>query len=222
MIHAAMTPSPWINVQVLLTLAVILAASSVTFWVLVRRSTSHRNWVSLAEWCQENGFHIQHCSPEQLPAPLGVLIDRHPVIRLCLATEQTVLVQVETASVPVGSSDAGNLVRWNLLVRRIETSWRPTGMRPANASHSVLDLHSLSSFPLFGSTERFLVFGADSADARVLSVSMARSLLPPDVGLLLLGTDLVLDFSQRPFDTIEFNRMLALADQLVQKLPAPM
>jgi len=50
---------------------------------------------------------------------------------------------------------------------------------------------------------------------------MLRSLLPPDVGLLLHGRHLVLDFSDRPFDAIEFGRMLALADQLAARLPVP-
>ena len=63
--------------------------------------------------------------------------------------------------------------------------------------------------------------GTDSAAARVVSKSMLRSLLPADLGLLLHGRRLVLDFSDRPFDAIEFGRMLALADQLVTRMPAP-
>ena len=96
-------------------------------------------------------------------------------------------------------------------------------LRPVSAAsqQSVLDSFSLSSFPLMGATERFVVFGTDSAAARLISQSMMRSLLPPDIGLLLHRRELVLDFSPRPFDAIEFDRMLALADQLAQRLPAP-
>ena len=36
------------------------------------------------------------------------------------------------------------------------------------------------------------------------------------IGLLLHGEYLLLDFSERPFDPIEFGRMLAVADQLVR------
>ena len=50
---------------------------------------------------------------------------------------------------------------------------------------------------------------------------MLRSLLPADVGLLLIGRQLLLDFSDRPFDSIEFGRMMSLTDQLVKHLPAP-
>jgi hypothetical protein len=70
-----------------------------------------------------------------------------------------------------------------------------------------------------GETDRFIVFGTDSAAARALSKSHARALLPPDVGLLLHGRHVVLDFSTRPFDGIELGRMVALAEQLVQHLP---
>jgi hypothetical protein len=110
-------------------------------------------------------------------------------------------------------------VTWNLLVRTIGGEWPPTGLRPANAASSALDLFSLTSFPTLAGTERFIAYGTDSSAARVLSRSMLRSLLPPDVGLLLHGGHLVLDFSGRPFDTIEFGRMLALAEQLATHVP---
>ncbi|MEA2707785.1 MAG: hypothetical protein QOF78_386, partial [Phycisphaerales bacterium] len=94
-----------------------------------------------------------------------------------------------------------------------------TGLRPANQPASLLDQFSLSSYPRMGETDRFIVFGTDSAAARALSKSHARALLPPDVGLLLHGRHVVLDFSTRPFDGIELGRMVALAEQLVQHLP---
>jgi hypothetical protein len=51
---------------------------------------------------------------------------------------------------------------------------------------------------------------------------MLRALTPPNVGLLLHGQRLILDFSHRPFDEIELTRMTSLAEQLVAHLPAPM
>jgi len=106
-------------------------------------------------------------------------------------------------------------------VRTLESAaWTPTGLRPVITKASVLDLFSLSSFPGMGEVERFVIFGVDSAPARILSRSEARALLPPDVGLLLAGNHLVLDFSNRPFDPIELGRMAALAEQLVTRLPA--
>jgi hypothetical protein len=92
-------------------------------------------------------------------------------------------------------------------------------LRPANAKGSLLDLFSLSSFPGMGEVDRFMIFGTDSVAAKLLSASPARALLPPDIGLLLSGTRLALDFSSRPFDPIELGRMTALADQLVAHLP---
>jgi hypothetical protein len=52
-----------------------------------------------------------------------------------------------------------------------------------------------------------------------LSKSQARALLPPDIGMLLHGQYMVLDFSSRPFDGIELGRMVALAEQLEQHIP---
>jgi hypothetical protein len=48
-------------------------------------------------------------------------------------------------------------------------------------------------------------FGQDPVAARRLAASSLRTLLPKDVGLLLSGKHLLLDFSTRPFDTIEFE-----------------
>jgi hypothetical protein len=91
-------------------------------------------------------------------------------------------------------------------------------LRPSGAASSALDLFSLGSFPTMG-TERFTAFGTDSAAARAVTKSMLRSLLPPDIGLLLHGRHLVLDFSARPFDAIELSRVAALSDQLASHLP---
>ena len=215
---------------VLLTLLVVAAASSVTFWLLVRRWTSHRRWVALSDWARESGFRFRRQAEGHAPPPFSALTQVRPLVRMQLARGPTTLVQLEagelTRQVPAGAGAAGGAVvetkstaSWNLLIRQLESNWRPTGLRPTHAAASVLDLFSLSSFPAMGSTERFVAFGSDSAAARALSKSMARSLLPADVGLLLHGRHLVLDFSTRPFDTIEFSRMLALADQLASRLP---
>ena len=218
---AAMSPWKWITVQVLFSLGAIMIASSVTFWVLVRRSTEHRRWVALADWAREGSFRF--CPTTTLPPPLDVIVSRRPVVRMCVGNDAALLAQIEATEPPPSSQipTGPQIAIWNLLVRHMPWTWRPTGMRPAGAQRSLLDLFSLSSFPSLGSTERFVVYGTDSAAARELSQSMTRSLLPPDIGLLLYGNELVLDFSGRPFDPIEFNRMLALADQLAQKLPPP-
>ena len=212
-------PSVWVSTTVLITLVLLLAVSSITFWILVERATSRRHWVALSEWARQRGFTFRRCEPDHPPAPLDALRGR-PQVRMCLSDRQFTLAQLGPAE---GSSDAPPRRTWNLLIRRLETTWPPTALRPVVAEErsSILDGFSLSSFPLLGGTDRFMVFGTDSSAARVLSQSMARSLLPPDVGLLLHGRELLLDFSTRPFDAIEFDRMLALAEQLAGKLPLP-
>lgn len=217
-------PSVWTHVEVLLTLFLILGASAATFWALVRRWESHRQWLALGEWARAHGLRPRACDPSRLPPPIDALAARQPVVRLCLANHATLLMQFQTTppeQQPGGPPVAGGPAIWNILLRRLPAPWRAAGLRPTNAGTSLLDLFSLSGFPQLGATERFTVFGADSADARALSDSMTRSLLPPDVGLLLHGDHLVLDFSDRPFDEIELDRMLALAEQVTEKLPVP-
>ena len=217
----AAVPSAWISAIVLLLLAVILAASCLTFAVLVRRATSHRQWVTLADWAREEDFRFEQFEPHEMPAPLDLLSAHRPQVRLCLAGGPNLLLELEThrpADAPYGPG-ANDDARFHLLIRRVPASWRPTGLRPAGARSSILDLFSLSSFPSLPGSERFLVFGTDSADARSLADSMLRSLLPPDVGLFLHGNAMTLDFSARPFDPLEFTRLLALADQLADRLP---
>ena len=71
----------------------------------------------------------------------------------------------------------------------------------------------MTSFPSLGATQRFVVFGGDAEAARALSET-APACSPPDVGLLLHGEFLILDFTSRHFDQIEFERMIDLAEQL--------
>lgn len=219
-------PSPWISVEVLATLFVILAGSAATFWALVRRWESHRQWLALGEWATQHGLRSSGQDLTRLPPPLESLANRQPVIRLCIGNESTTLMQFQTAPPqpqPGGPPIASGPAIWHVLLRKLDSPpWRPTGLRPTSIGASLLDLFSLVGFPQLGPSDRFTLFGADSADARALANSMTRSLLPPDVGLLLLGDHLILDFSDRPFDEIELDRMLALAEQVVEKLPAPM
>lgn len=216
-------PSWQISVTVLLVLAAVLGTSCATYAALVRRATSHRQWVALSDWARDAGYRFASCDPQRPPPPLDQLPAGRAAVRMCLTGPQGTLLEVQTAlpAGPDGAPSLGSQPRWHLLVRTIPGVWRPTGLRPAHERLSFLDLYSLSSYPLLGTGERFVVFGSDSAEARRLSDSMSRSLLPPNVGLLLHGGTMVLDFSERPFDPLEFTRMIALADQLVQRLGAP-
>jgi hypothetical protein len=225
-------PPPF-SFSIFLTLLTILGMSAATLWVLVRRATSHRRWVALAEWAREKGFRFDKIQVGEVPAPFGLLQGARPLVRQQLSRGPTTVMQFEhgeaapqanpavaaagRVALPAGAKQP---LVWNVLVRQTAADWRPTGLRPANAMVSVLDLFSLGSFPTIGGTERFVAFGTDSAAARAVSKSMLRSLLPPDVGLLLHGRQMVVDFSSRHFDAIELSRILALSDQLAAHLPA--
>jgi hypothetical protein len=201
------------NVWVLLTLLAVMTVSVVVFNWQVRRWTTNRGWRALLDFARENGFSLSRQDREP-PPPL----ERLPASRITISVESkhTKMFQLETLG-----GDAIETPRWHVLVREMPAmAWPVTGLRPTHAKASLLDLFSMMSFPGMGATERFVVFGVDSHAANILSRSQARALLPPDIGLLLAGTHLVLDFSTRPFDPIELGRMNALAEQLVTHLPA--
>ena len=84
----------------------------------------------------------------------------------------------------------------------------------------MFDLFALKRFASLLPPDRLVAFGTDSAAARRLALSKIPALLPPDLAVVLHGSFLILDFSSRPFDTIELTRMAALVDQLAAKLPA--
>jgi hypothetical protein len=196
---------PAFSVGILLTLLVLLGISTAIFWLLVRRSTSHRQWISLQDWARERGFKTRNIQPAELPPPLAAL---SPLVRLSLADNKSSLVQLQTEA-----------AQWNLLIRKMPTQWIPSGLRPAKQTTSILDQLSLSTYPAYSSMERFLVVSSDSAAARKLSKSITRALIPADVGLLLWADWLILDFTHRPFDPVEFGRMISLGEQIAGLLP---
>ena len=108
-----------------------------------------------------------------------------PGVRLWLAGKTIQLIQMQLKeSASDGSVTADS---WHVLIRQVESNWPPTALRPTAKERSLLDLFSLASFPSMIASERFVIFGADSAAAKALSQSSLPALLPPDVGLLLHG-----------------------------------
>lgn len=200
---------PELSWSILLTMCLILLGSTAMFALLVRRWTSRRTWVSLAQWCRETGFKRRPATREQLPRSLDRLIQSDEQIRFHLCDPRTTLLQFQT--IPRTSDPPP---RWNVLIRRRPNPGAVAGLRPVNAPASLIDLLELSEFPAITSNERFIVQAADYATARRLADTSALALLPRDIGLILLGHHILLDFSARPFDPVEFGRMLALADQL--------
>jgi hypothetical protein len=205
--------TPSFSWTIFLTLWVIAAASLLMFLLLVRRWTTQRQWVSLAEWARDRRFTFQSTDLTGLPKALEPLRQVNVRFRLHLCSDRVTVAQLETD--PAGDSVQPN--RWNVLVQRRPTERKEVaGLRPAAAPASVLDLMGLSQFPSLAIAQRFTVMATSSAAARALADSASRTLLPADIGLFISSDYLVLDFSTRPFDPIELDRMIAVAQQLVQ------
>lgn len=205
--------------QVLLVLFLALGASSALFWALVRRWTTHRPAFAIIEWGKNAGFHVVPAARQHLVAPLEAIERHRPRIEAQLQSPTITILRLRSDfPAPVQPGHQVAEVSWNLLVRKTEVDWKPSGLRPTDARRSILDYFSLSSLSVIGGIERFVLFATDSTAAREFPDSTARSLLPPDIGLLLHGPWLVLDFAQRAFDDLEFNRMIALSAQLELKL----
>jgi hypothetical protein len=112
---------------------------------------------------------------------------------------------------------SANRPRWNVLIRKMSSgrSQPPAALRPTHlpSNASVIDLFRLTPFHSL-SNNRFAMLAIDATTAVRLSNTSARALLPADVGLLLMDQYLVLDFSTRPFDPIELDRIISVAEQV--------
>jgi hypothetical protein len=207
-----------VNVRVLSALLLMLLASSAVFSVLVRRWTTQRRRASLEEWARAARLKFTEGSAELLPSSLERLKPTAEAVML-LDSKEIQIVRVSTLmpAIAGGAQHVPPLV-WKLLIISVRRSWSVAGMRPEGVKQSVLDLFSLSSFPALGGTERFVVYAVDSDAASALPQSTIRSLLPSDLGLLMQGNWMILDFSSRPFDELECERLISLAKQLAQHI----
>ncbi len=200
------------------SLLVTFLVSSLMFWILVLRDTTWRPRLRLADWADARGFVVLREGEMPLPEGLASLEAHGVEIGMALAGGESVLLQVQLDA-PPQRRDAGR-ESYRLLVRRTGGDWRPAALRPAHALRSILDSFPLEGYPSVLVPERFVAMGSDRRSAATLAGSAAVRLLPPDIGLWLQGPFLVLDFSARAFDAIEFDRMLAICQQLIQQLPA--
>jgi hypothetical protein len=211
---------------VLFTLIAILLLSGRVFYVLTRQWTTHRPVEALQEWASDQGFKLQIKPKAKLPPALSSVENLQPEVEITLAGGAMQLIRLSTDARPASPRPT-----WNLLIHESAvsqtpvglqpaglhpTGLRPAGLRPATASSSFLDLFSLSGFPSLLPPDRFVVFATEAKDARAMAASPARGLLPADIGFMVYGPYTALDFSTRPFDTIEFDRMRAILEQLVK------
>ena len=198
-------------------LVIVLFASSLMFRMLVRRWTTRRHWLELSRWGDDNRMKLHGADRAVAPQPLSSVTDPPPTASLALTSDRLSIVEIHTQKTQ--RTDSSQFTRWHVMVRKIETPWPLTGLRPRANPSSVLDLFPLSSFPSMAPPERFVIFGTDSAAARRIAKSSLLALLPPDIGLLLHGSTLILDFTARPFDAIELSRLCSLVEQLVGYIP---
>ena len=212
MIVTPLTSEPPFSWTALAVMLIVAAASIAMYLALVRRWTSRRQWVSLAQWSRESGFRLRPVRREMLPQPVLDLIHTDAQVRFHLCDPKNTLVQFETEPLKPGAP----VPKWNVLVRHRPAAGAPAALRPATQAFQLIDLLPLGKFPSMTLGDRFVVHASEPAAARRLAESHAAALLPPDLGLVLLERHFMLDFSSRPFDPIEFGRMLALADQLAR------
>jgi hypothetical protein len=203
------------SVMIFVLLILILGACLWVFVELVRRETRKRRAVALAQWARSRDLRI--LSDGAVDSHLRPVIQFKPKVQSAIAGKELTLARIETAEAGVTTASAAQRV-WNLLLRKVPGNWATTALRPTAHAVSAVDLFSLSSYPSLMPTDRFMVFGCDARSAQALAESSAPGLLPADIGLILAGDYLILDFSTRPFDEIEFDRVLDLANQLVPRL----
>lgn len=202
------------SVLALATMVVILACSGVMFWLNARRWTTRRRVVELSEWADVNRFKLRTEEAAPLPLPLANVLGGWRV-NWWLSDDRGVGL-LELRPEPHVAAQG----RWHLLVFPVAEDWHPTGLRPAQAQRSLLDRMALPGHPALGAGQRFILYGSDPVMASRLARSQVRALVPADLGLVLIGRQLVLDFSDRPFDGMELGRVTALAEQIAGRLPA--
>src|SRR5881394_1750238 len=112
---------PGFSPLVLLTLVVVVVGSSVTFWLLVRRATSHRQSVALSDWARDHGFRFTRVAPDRPPSPFHLLQNTTAVTWLSLSKGSTTFLQVEAAPAGAPAPGADRRILWNLIIREIET-----------------------------------------------------------------------------------------------------
>lgn len=208
--NSRMPPKAEFSWMIFFVMAVIFLGSIGMFFSLVRRWTLNRHWTALQAWARDHGFRHER-NDRPAPPPLD---DLHLIPQLIVSSGPITLIDFSALS-----SEDQTPIR--VLHRQLEWPLAPGGLRPMSANVSLIDrFDNLQPFPLITSNERFLAFGIDSLAARRVADAM-RTLLPADLGLLIHHRSMIIEFSARHFDATEFDRMIALSDQLIAHLPPP-
>ncbi|MBC7783416.1 MAG: hypothetical protein H7144_06205 [Burkholderiales bacterium] len=187
---------------------IILLASSFMLARLLRRHTVGRERFGVWEWSINRRFARGPVGPVVLEGLDDIQQPLRSLEHFKSRDDQISIYKLHSIS------EHDTVRTWHILVRSLDGFSTPIALRPAGASSSLIDLMNLQLFPRLSSEVRFAVYGLRATDARALANGPARALLPPDIGLIRGADQLILDFTSRPFDPVEFNRMLAVADQV--------
>jgi hypothetical protein len=198
-----------LSVPILLVLLAIAIATVAVTLVLSLRWTRYRRYFQLVEWCKPRRLRLirRRADVPALPPPLDRLAGK-PNFRV-----RWMMHGVEGGVMLVRADLADRTV--NFLSRSVAADGPLAALRPSMHAHALADELGLFTYPSTRGVERFTLHGEEPARARRLNESQAAGLLPRDIGLIVGRGQLVLDFSSRPFDQLEFDRMMGLADQLV-------
>lgn len=208
------TLSPVLDYWLILSLLMlILLASLAVFLTLVTRHTTGRGTTARWEWCGDHGFKGGLLGSMKLP---GLEDLPHHNLRVVEHYRTPTISILRAQSFEEDGRDkegAGGI--WHLLIAETEHFWPIVALRPSSAKNSLIDLMGLQVFPKLSSESRFTVCGLAAIEARKLAAGPVRALIPPDIGLIRSADRLIIDFSARPFDPVEFSRMLAIAEQVL-------
>jgi hypothetical protein len=210
------------SATILAILVFMLAGSLVVLGLLGRQIIRRRQEEDFQKWMSRRNARVIKRPWRDGPVTnLAPLSEFHPRPKKVIEGPTWTVAELSTDP-PVEAK--GKPPRWRLLAWRMDPAradWPPTGLRPAAHVVSFLDLFGLSSFPSVTESDRFMVFGGDPNAAKRLARSIADQIVPPDVGLLVHGKTLFLDFSSRPMEADELERMVGLAEQLAGSLARP-
>lgn len=194
-----MTP----DLLIFASLGLMLLGGIVIFSYLVHRETHRRGDVLLSDWARSR--QMKRLDRERgVPAPLDAWDHRGISLLTGFAGGAITVARVQTSEG----------LKWNCLIRSLETSASISGVRSVEASSTLLDLIDLPILPGQGQQHRVVAMGYDIASARALMDRVAP-LIPADLSLIRFDRFILIDFSGRPFDPVELARITQLTEQLV-------
>jgi len=163
----------------------------------------------LEDWADERGYTVLEPQLESLPHALERLRTINPTIESILRKKGDTLLRFR-----IGENAT---FFWHLLVRATHDAHPAAALISATARQNAAELFQLSAYPAVLSNDRFTVWANESRAARMMADAPTRGLLPADISYLTVGNLIILDFTPRPFDPIEFDRMITVMEQIIRK-----